>query len=117
MEQEKLALTYPEELGKRIREGRERQKMSQEELAHSADISPNYLRRVEAGKSNITVIKFVKLLDALGLEGDRTMGRTTKPATSEVDERIQSILDDCTLSEREGLLDLLKTAKETMRKK
>ena len=117
MEREELALTYSLELGKRIREGREKKKWSQEELAHAAGLSTSYLQRVEAGKSNITVIKFVRLLDALGLEGDRTMGRTTKPATSEVDERIQSILDDCTLIEREGLLDLLKTAKETMRKK
>lgn len=55
-------------IGKRIREIRKAQRLSQEQAAEKADISPNYLSRIERGKENPTLDMLIKFADALKIE-------------------------------------------------
>lgn len=55
-------------IGERIRELRKMRKLSQEQVAERADISPNYLSRIECGKENPTLDMLIKLARALGTE-------------------------------------------------
>lgn len=55
-------------VGKRIQELRKSAKLSQEEIAERADISPNYLSRIERGKENPTLDMLIKLSRALDVE-------------------------------------------------
>jgi transcriptional regulator with XRE-family HTH domain len=60
---------YTKELiGKRIQELRKRQGLSQEQVAAKAEISSNYLSRIECGKENPTLDMLIKLADALKIE-------------------------------------------------
>lgn len=56
------------QIGKRIQELRKRQELSQEKVAERADISPNYLSRIECGKENPTLDILIKLSQALEVE-------------------------------------------------
>lgn len=55
-------------IGERIQEIRKKRKLSQEQVAERADISPNYLSRIECGKENPTLDMLIKLARALGIE-------------------------------------------------
>lgn len=55
-------------IGRRIQELRKKQGLSQERVAEKADISPNYLSRIECGKENPTLDMLIKLASALEIE-------------------------------------------------
>ncbi len=55
-------------IGKRIKELRKAQRLSQEQAAEKADISPNYISRIECGKENPTLDMLIKLSNALEIE-------------------------------------------------
>lgn len=52
-------------LGKRLRQFRNESGLSQEQLAHKANITPAYLGQVERGMKHITVKTLEKVCDAL----------------------------------------------------
>ncbi|MBR2968182.1 MAG: helix-turn-helix transcriptional regulator [Clostridia bacterium] len=54
-------------VGKRIRELREKQGYSQNELANIADVSQTHLRRIELGQSGVSVDHLQMICDALGI--------------------------------------------------
>lgn len=58
----KILLAY---LGANVRRGRERQGLTQEELAELADIDVRYVQRIERGTVNLRFASFVKLATAL----------------------------------------------------
>ena len=55
-------------IGKRIKELRKKRGLSQEQLSEKAEITPNYLSRVERGTENPTLDMFIKLANALEVE-------------------------------------------------
>jgi transcriptional regulator with XRE-family HTH domain len=55
------------ELGKRIRAAREGKMLSQEALAHIADMSPTYLSQVENGLRNPSVAALHAICNKLGM--------------------------------------------------
>lgn len=61
-------MVIKELIGKRIQELRKAHRLSQEKVAEKADISPNYLSRIECGKENPTLDMLIKLADALKVE-------------------------------------------------
>lgn len=56
---------YLDILGKRIRARRRELKMSQEGLAHEADLDRSYVGRVERGEHNLAFVSLVKLCRAM----------------------------------------------------
>tara|TARA_B110000879_G_C10877504_1_gene395396 strand:+ start:204 stop:437 length:234 start_codon:yes stop_codon:yes gene_type:complete len=62
-------------LGENIRQIRESQGISQEELAEKADLDRTYIGGVERGERNLTILSTLKLCRALGVElNDLTKG-------------------------------------------
>lgn len=55
-------------IGRRIRELRKKMGLSQEELSERAEITPNYLSRIERGTENPTLDALIRLADALEVE-------------------------------------------------
>lgn len=55
------------DVGKRIKELRNNQGLSQEKLALKAEIDRTYLAGVEAGKRNLSINSLEKILEALGM--------------------------------------------------
>ena len=55
-------------IGSRIKELRKKKGLSQEELSEKAEITPNYLSRIERGTENPTLDMFIGLANALDVE-------------------------------------------------
>ena len=53
--------------GKRIRELRDCQAITQDELAHRAGMDRSYIGQIERGEKNITIRNIYKLAEALGI--------------------------------------------------
>lgn len=51
--------------GKRVKELRQDQQLSQEKLAHIAGMDRTYVAQVENGKRNISLVNIKKICDAL----------------------------------------------------
>lgn len=58
------------EIGERIRTTRKAKGMTMEKLAESAQTSIQFLSRVEKGEQSMTVVKFCKVVRALGVSSD-----------------------------------------------
>ena len=56
------------QFGNRLREMREEQSLTQEELAHRATRTRNYIGEIERGEKNLTLQSMVALADALGVK-------------------------------------------------
>ncbi len=56
--------------GSAVRRHRELLRLSQEELAHRADLDRSYLGRIERGEQNATLESAQRLSDALGADLD-----------------------------------------------
>jgi len=54
-------------IGTRIKELREQNKLSQKDLAYSADLDRSYIASVENGQRNISIVNIEKVSIALGL--------------------------------------------------
>ncbi len=55
-------------IGRRIKVLRKKRGLSQEEVASKADISPNYVSRMERGTENPTLDMLIKISEALNVE-------------------------------------------------
>jgi transcriptional regulator with XRE-family HTH domain len=53
------------EIGKKLKEIRERLDLTQQKVADTADISPHFLSRLESGKEKASLETLVKLSQAL----------------------------------------------------
>lgn len=69
------------DLGRRIAELRSARGLTQERFAEDADITVQYLQRVEAGRENLTVRSLVRLATLLRVS---VMDLFAKPAQREV---------------------------------
>ncbi len=56
------------DIGRRLREARKFVGMTQEKLAEKADLSPNFIRLVEGGRSAPSIKTLHRLTTALGVE-------------------------------------------------
>ena len=54
-------------IGVRIKELREQNKLSQKDLAYSADLDRSYIASVENGQRNISIVNIEKVSIALGV--------------------------------------------------
>lgn len=54
-------------IGTRIKELREQNKLSQKDLAYSADLDRSYIASVENGQRNISIVNIEKVSIALGV--------------------------------------------------
>jgi transcriptional regulator with XRE-family HTH domain len=54
-------------IGNRIKELREKAKMSQKDLAYSADLDRSYIASIENGKRNVSILNIEKIAVALGV--------------------------------------------------
>lgn len=74
--------TLADRLGEVIRQHRLAAGMSQEELAHRADLHPVYISLLERGQRNVTAAALVRLGEALGASGSELLAQAERPAAS-----------------------------------
>ena len=103
-------------VGSRIRSARLSKGYTQEKLASEADISPTYVSAIENGSSKLALPTLVKIASVLDTTVDTLLYDVTPVLVSKYDADAKAILEDCSAEERRFLLDLMKYAKEDLRR-
>lgn len=106
-------------MGKRIRDSRKSQKITQEELAEMAEISPSFLGMIERGKSTPSIMTISKICNSLDISVDELLElrpeimkeRKTKYSVGNKDvmlEKVIRLLKDKKEDDKELALRILK---------
>lgn len=100
-------------LGKRIRELRIAQKLSQEELAYRASINPAHLGQIERALKNPTLDTIEQIASALNISLSELFSPYTVPTATPAEnitlEKINSLLSSMSQSQQKDILKIIKT--------
>ena len=103
------------DVGSRIREVRKSKHLSQDALAEMVKISPSHMSDIENGKTNISLDVFMRITEALQVSSDWIL-RTNVPSVAHLQSgEIADILSDCSASETQALIKLLRSMKSALR--
>jgi len=104
------------EIGQRIRKFRKACNLSQEELAEKVGISTTHMSHIETGNTKLSLPVFVDIANALSVQTDELLHDEPRSGKSDMKEKIDEVLDTCTLKEAYILLDIMKSVKISMDK-
>jgi transcriptional regulator with XRE-family HTH domain len=97
-------------VGNRLREIRLNKGLSQEQVAHIADVTPAYFGQVERGAKNVTVFTLEKICNALNISLAEFFNPANKDNT-EIDNISMQIINQLTYKsdfEKQKILKLVK---------
>lgn len=106
---------YVVELGRRIRARRHELKMKQAQLAERVGISTQYISHIEKGDQVMSVVVFSKICDALNSSADRLLYNRSIESRIQLSEEVESILADCSPTERISILHLIQEIKSILK--
>lgn len=112
-EQSDLAL-----IGSRIKAVRTGKGMSQADLAVKASVSLPLISNIERGKTRMQLETFVKVAEALQVSADHLL-RADVPEVKTIYqmENLPNFFEDCSASEMETILNIVREVKAPMHKK
>lgn len=107
-------LTEYKKIGARIREVRLNRNMSQADLSEKSHISLPHISDIELGKSMMKLATFIRITEALQVSADVLL-RPDVPAVNGIyQNEFADILKDCTPSEIDSILKIVKELISTM---
>lgn len=98
-------------IGKRIKETREINNLTQEELAERADLSKVFIAYIEIGKRKPSLESIVKISQALDTSIDNILISNTIPTDKDYQLDLSLLLIDCTNYEKRIIIDTIKSLK------
>ena len=104
------------EIGDRVRQARMTKHMSQNDLADATGLSVSFLSNIEMGKQSMNIRALIAISNALNVSTDWLLRNNTPAALSITSEEISRELEDCTPQEREIILRLVQTMKDSLQK-
>lgn len=106
---------YVVELGKRIKRQRIALKLTQAQLAEKAGISAQYVSHIEKGDQQMSVTVFSRVCDALEISADKLLYNRSLESQRQLSEEVDLLLEECTPSERNGIVHLVQEMKQVFR--
>ena len=103
-------------IGKRIKIARIKADMTQEALAEKAELSATHMSNIETGSSKLSLPMIVALANVLSASVDEFLCDSVIHSKEVFSQEIQDVVADCDDYEIRILADLLKAAKETLRR-
>ena len=103
------------DVGARIREARKSKRLSQNELAEMINISPSHMSDIENGKKTIKLDILMRLTEALQVSADWLLRTDIPSVTSIHAQELAALLSDCSPSESQSLIKMLKEMKTAIR--
>lgn len=111
-EQSDLAL-----IGSRIKAVRTGKGMSQADLAVKASVSLPLISNIERGKTRMQLETFVKVAEALQVSTDHLLRADVPEVKTIYQGEFAELLEDCSASEMETILNIVREVKASMHKK
>lgn len=103
-------------IGLRIKIARIKAKITQEELANRAGLSTTHISNIETGNTKLSLPTIVNIANALSVSVDELLCDSVLESNHVFNQEAQALLVDCTPYDIRILLDILKSAKEALRK-
>ena len=98
-------------IGARIRRYREKNGLSQEELAALINISSRHLSKIETGIKNPSLSLVLNTANALHVSADELLADYLNGSATSLKTEFYTLFDNCTPTETEILMDMLKHMK------
>ena len=103
-------------IGQRVRDARLKKQMTQEELAEKVGISTSYASAIETGASKVALPTLIQLANTLDTTVETLLYDVTPAAVYKYDLEAKKILEDCSKEERSFLINIMRAAREELRK-
>lgn len=100
------------DMGKRIKEGRNRIGITQEKLAEKIDVSPSYISEIERGTSICSLAVLVNIAEILELNLDYLVNGINE---SNIDSSFSEILKDISKKEQKLYIDICKNVAKSFK--
>ena len=102
-------------LGKRIRDIRKKQGLTQALLAEKSGVEPSNISHIERAATKLSLPTLVSIANALGVSLDELVyDSLIKNAHISVSS-IEELLDDCSAAELKAIAEVIKTTKTVLR--
>ena len=108
-----MDLKFYQLIGSRIRDIRIQKGLSQAALAEKAKLSLPVISAIENARSRIWLFTFARIAEALEVSADDILRLSTPPSTANYPEEFAELLNDCSASELEAILKIVKQVKVT----
>jgi len=102
-------------IGKRVRELRQQQDLSQDQLASKAEITSVYLSNLENGHGKGSLPTFLKIANALGSGVDALLCDNINESHRIFEEHLGALLSDCSIEELKIVIGTVKGLKEQIK--
>lgn len=102
-------------IGKRVRETRKQQKISQERLAELTGVSVGYISHIETARKKASLSILIRIANALGITVDELLNGNQIYNPNDYQTDIDQIMDDCSLLEKRMIFELICAAKGILR--
>ena len=104
-----------ENIGSRVKYHRLRNKITQEELAELAQVSRVHISYLERGERIPSMESFINIANALNVSADELLANNLLVTGSNMNSEEQNILFDCSVNERQILLENMRKLKDILR--
>lgn len=104
-----------ESIGSRVKLHRLSNNISQEKLAELAQVSRVHISYLERGERIPSLESFVNIANALNVSADELLADNLLVAAHNMDADELDILFDCSVNERQILLENMRSLKKTLR--
>ena len=102
-------------IGRRIKELRSQQNISQMKLAEMTELSAPYISRIECARKKVSLDSVISIVNALGVTTDELLYGNQVFDPTEYQNDIDLLLSDCSSKEKRFLYETLKSMKQIIR--
>ena len=102
-------------IGKRIKNYREKLKMTQQMLGEETDYSVQHISHIETGKTKLSVKCLLDIANALQVSVDELVCGYVSSSSVIVDREISNLMEDCSPQEKQIILETIKALQDSLR--
>ena len=103
-------------LGKRIKEQRLKQHLTQEKLGEIVDVATSNISHIERATTQVSLSSLVRIANALNTTLDQlACDSLYSVANLYIEQDISSLLEGCSLAERQIIKDIVIAAKKSLK--
>lgn len=103
-------------IGIRLKRYRQKAHLTQEMLADKIDVATSTIAHAESGTSKPSLPLLLKVANVLNITLDQLVCDNLPVAEIYLDKDIADLLNDCTITEKQIIRDIITVTKDTLRK-
>lgn len=103
-------------IGKRIRERRIVEKMTQAELAELSGVEPSNISHIERAATKVSLPTLLQIANALNVSLDELVCGSLIKNEHILSKELNDLISDCNAQEMQSIIEVVKTTKSVLRK-